>query len=106
MMSKDPQRANRSSGTATEYGQLILRGYTQQQIADQFGVTAGAVRKALIRHGMPTNPHKIMKLMPTGCTPTDAEVLRRANHALAEENSRLREALNRVSGALKSVELE
>lgn len=105
-MTKVPQRGNRSSGSVQEYGRLLLRGYTQQQIADQFGVTPAAVRTALKRHGMPSNPHKIMKLMPPGCTPTDAEVLRRANHALVEENGRLREALNRVRGAIQSVELE
>lgn len=31
--------------------------------------------------------------VPEGCTPADAEMLRRANHGLAEENERLRRAL-------------
>lgn len=34
-----------------------------------------------------------MDNVPEGCTPADAQMLRQANHGLAEENSRLRRVL-------------
>jgi len=104
MTTKTPQRANRSTGTVTEYSKMILRGHTLEQIGDVFGVTHGAVRKALKAAGLPTNSRRLLASIPVGCTPTDAEILRRANHNLAAENSALRAKLQAIKTALKNIE--
>ena len=99
-----PQRGNRSAGTAREYLQMLLRGHTLQQIGDHYDITHGAVRKALKAKGMPTNSRLLLSAIPTGCTPTDAEVLRQANHALADENAALKARLQKMSDALKGMQ--
>lgn len=95
-----PQRENRSAGSPVEYMQLMLSGQTLAQIGKQFGVTHGAVRKALKASGLPTNSRKLLAAMPEGCTPTDAAVLRAANHALAQENHELKARLRAIRAAV------
>lgn len=102
-LSKQSNKGNRSSGTVHEYTQMMLKGMTLGQIGAHFNVTDGAIRKALKRNGMPTNPHKLLSAMPVGCTPTDAAVLRRANHALATENAGLKARLQKIESALKGL---
>ena len=97
---KCPSRANRSKGSVTQYTQMLLRGKTLDEIGAHFGVTNGAVRKALKAAGMPTNSRLLLSAIPEGCTPTDAEVLRAANFALAQENHELKAKLRKVAGAL------
>lgn len=97
---KCPSRANRSKGTVAQYTQMLLRGMTLDEIGDHFGVTHGAVRKALKAAGMPTQSRALLAAIPEGCTPTDAEVLRAANFALAQENHELKAKLRKVSSAL------
>lgn len=99
-----PQRGNRSTGDVTDYAQMVLRGHTLDQIGDHFGVTHGAVRKALQRAGLPTNSRALLASMPEGCTPTDAAVLRAANHALAEENAQLKNRLAKIKAAVNFVD--
>lgn len=87
---KVPQRANRSKGTVMQYADRLARGQTHEQIGAEFGVTPGAVRKALMKAGLPTTVRSMLNSIPEGCTPVDAQMLRVANHALAAENHRLR----------------
>lgn len=47
MDTKCPQRGNRSAGNVIEYMRLMLAGNSLEQIGAQYGVTHGAVRKAL-----------------------------------------------------------
>jgi hypothetical protein len=103
-MTTTPQRGNRSTGDVEQYTRMLLTGKTLDEVGDFFGVSHGAVRKALKRRGLPTNSRALLAAIPTGCTPTDAEVLRRANHALAEENTKLKERLTRIQSALKGLE--
>jgi hypothetical protein len=103
-MTTTPQRGNRSTGDVEQYTRMLLTGKTLDEVGDFFGVSHGAVRKALKRRGLPTNSRALLAAIPTGCTPTDAEVLRRANHALAEENAKLKERLTRIQSALKGLE--
>ena len=97
---KCPQRANRSKGSVAQYTQMLLRGMTLGEIGEHFGVTQGAIRKALKSAGMPTNSRKLLASIPEGCTPTDADVLRAANFALAQENHELKSKLRKVAAAL------
>ena len=99
-----PQRGNRSTGDVTDYTIMLLKGHTLDEVGDHFGVSHGAVRKALKRRGLPTNARSLLAAIPTGCTPTDADVLRSANHALAQENAELKERLTRIKTALKGLE--
>lgn len=101
-----PARANRSNGTAAEYVQLMLRGHRLEDIGGAFGVSGSAVRKALKAASLPTNSRKLLACIPEGCTPTDADVLRAANHALAQENTELKaklEAIKRSVALLKAL---
>ena len=98
---KVPQRGNRTTGSANEYTRMLLKGMTLSQIGDHFGVTHGAVRKALKIRGLPTNSRALLAAIPTGCTPSDAHVLREANHALAQENTELKKRLVRFKKALE-----
>ena len=95
-----PQRANRSAGNVHEYTRMMLRGHTLEEVGQHFGVTYGAIRKALRRNGLPTNSRELLAAIPEGCTPTDAAVLRAANHALAQENHDLRSRLAQIEKAL------
>jgi hypothetical protein len=45
---------NRSTGTLGDYMLSISRGQTLDEIGKRYGVTPGAVRKALKAHGLPT----------------------------------------------------
>jgi len=103
-MTTAPQRGNRSTGDVEQYTRMLLTGKTLDEVGDFFGVSHGAVRKALKRRGLPTNSRALLAAIPTGSTPTDAEVLRRVNHALAEENAKLKERLTRIQTALKGLE--
>lgn len=95
-----PQRGNRSTGNVHEYTRMMLRGHTIEEVGQQFGVTGHAVRKALQRNGMPTNSRRLLSAIPERSTPTDAAVLRAANHALAQENHDLRSRLAQIEKAL------
>lgn len=97
---KCPQRANRSHGTVTQYTQMLLRGMTLAEIGNHFGVTPGAVRNALNVAGQPTQSRALLSALPEGCTSTNAEVLRAANIALAQENYELNAKLRKVAAAL------
>lgn len=100
---KVPQRANRSTGSTDEYTRMLLRGMTLHEIGDHFGVTHGAVRKALQAAGLPTNSRRLLAAIPEGCTPSDAEVLRVANQRLAQENHELKAKLRAVKAAVDAV---
>ena len=100
---KVPQRGNRTTGNVVEYTRMLLKGMTLDQIGDHFGVTHGAVRKALKRQGLPTNSRALLAAVPEGCTPSDTDVLRHANHALTQENAELKERLTRIRNALKEL---
>jgi hypothetical protein len=99
-----PQRGNRSTGDVNDYAGMVLRGHTLEQIGDHFGVTHGAVRKALKRAGLPTNSRALLAAMPEGCTPTDAAVLRAANQALAAEVAQLKSRLSKIKAAVNFVD--
>lgn len=47
-------RGNRSTGTVGDYLLMITQGYTVEEVGSQFGITGGAVRKALQRQRLPT----------------------------------------------------
>lgn len=49
-----PQRGNRSTGKVGDYLHCISRGYTVDEVGAKFGVSGGAVRKALARQNLPT----------------------------------------------------
>ena len=98
---KCPQRANRSRGTALEYTQMLLTGMTLSEIGTHFGVSCGSVRKALKAKGLPTQSRALLASIPEGCTPTDANVLRVANFALAKENAELKSKLRNIALALQ-----
>ncbi len=100
MDTKCPQRGNRSGGNVIEYMRMMLAGNTLEQIGAEYGVTHGAVRKALQAAGLPTNSRKLLAAVPEGCTPTDAAVLRAANHALAQENHELKARLRAIRTAV------
>jgi hypothetical protein len=100
MDTKCPQRGNRSVGNVIEYMRMMLAGNTLEQIGAEYGVTHGAVRKALQAAGLPTNSRKLLAAVPEGCTPTDAAVLRAANHALAQENHELKARLRAIRAAV------
>jgi len=99
-----PQRGNRSAGNAQQYCAAMMRGYTLAEVGAMYGVTHGAVRKALMKAGMPTNSRKVLRAVPEGCTPTDADVLRAANHALAQENHELKTLLRKIRAAVDGIE--
>lgn len=42
--------------------------------------------------------------VPEGCTPADAQVLRKANHDLAQENHELRELIREAAGLFRQYE--
>jgi hypothetical protein len=52
-MKKGPQ-GNRSTGTVGDYLFLLARGFSQEEIGCHFGVSGGAVRKALLVAGLPS----------------------------------------------------
>jgi len=97
-----PQRGNRSTGTVGNYTRMLLAGHTLESIGQSYGVTHGAVRKALKAAGLPTNSRRMLAAIPEGCTPTDAAVLRVANQRLAQENHELRARLATIERALRT----
>ena len=101
-----PQRANRSAGNVADYTRLLLRGLTLEDVASQYKITAGAVRKALKAKGLPTNSRQLLAAIPEGCTPTDADVLRSANHQLAQENHELKQRLQAIKAAIAGLPQE
>ena len=101
---KVSRRGNRGSGDVNQYTRSLLTGMTLSQVGSHYGISADAVRKALKSRGLPTNSRALLATIPEGCTPTDAEVLRRANFALAKECTELKARLNRIKTALKGIE--
>lgn len=100
---KVPQRGNRSSGNVLEYTQMLLKGMTLQEVADNFNVSGSAIRKALKYAGLPTQSRSLLACLPEGCTPTDAAILRSANHKLAAENEDLKRKIRGLKSAAKYI---
>ena len=98
-----PSRGNRSTGDVYKYTSLLIKGYTHQQIGDRFGVSGNAVCKALKAAGFPKTSRQVLALFPEGCTPTDAAVLRAANHSLAIENEHLKAKLRAIQSAISGL---
>lgn len=99
-------KSNRSTGTPADYLSLLLRGKKPEEIGDAFGITGSAVRKALAAAGLPTSAAKALGMLPEGCTPTDANVLRAANLRLSTEVFQLRGRLRAARKALGEEEPE
>ena len=96
--------SNRSTGNVNDYVKLILAGNTLEKIGKQYGISGCAVGKALKSAGLPTNSRRLLQVIPEGCTPTDAEVLRAANHKLIEENHKLRSKFKALKKMLHEIE--
>lgn len=76
------------------YQQLIHNGYVLTHIfKTDRNVVWGGGKKAHPLYTHPPAAPANAGVVDEGCTPTDARMLRHANHGLAEENFRLQEAL-------------
>lgn len=77
-----------------EFGAVVDAGYATEQAAADSGKFDAILRIEL-------DPDTLQLWFPEGCTPADAAVLRRANHALAQEAHLLAQAAEQFLASCK-----